>query len=248
MRLWSMALSTSWILWLRGELERGACRSHATRRKELLPNCARAEVSPDAGAASRSSGSPLAYARYRREGCRSPGDHPAGHGEATGQGARVGRGFSGAFSSIPSVSPPTAAPASSAAYLGGHSYRSTGFPMSYSPSRGHGTPRAGKLRALGRPEPCGSATQGLPQCLLELAAGAGIASRDPSYNHRAPLHCCNVARASTGVTGAHMPGDKTRELWEHLRLPEIKAQLGLKMADSVTSTLRLQLMPVKKKQ
>ena len=48
--------------------------------------------------------------------------------------------------------------------------------------------------------------------------------------------------------GAHMPGDKTRELWEHLRLPEIKAQLGLKMADSVTSTLRLQLMPVKKKQ
>ena len=57
-----------------------------------------------------------------------------------------------------------------------------------------------------------------------------------------------VARASTGVTGAHMPGDKTRELWEHLRLPEIKAQLGLKMADSVTSTLRLQLMPVKNKQ
>ena len=190
----------------------------------------------------------MAYARYRREGSRSPGDHPAGHGEATRQGARVGRGFSGAFSSIPSVSRPTAAPASSAAYLGGHSYKSTGFQMTYSPSRGHGTPRAGKLRALGRPEPCGSATQGLPQCLLELAAGAGIASRDPSYNRRAPLHCCNVARASTGVTGAHMPGDKTRELWEHLRLPEIKAQLGLKMADSVTSTLRLQLMPVKKKQ
>ena len=95
--------------------------------------------------------------------------------------------------------------------------------MSYSPSRDHGTSRAGKLRALGRPEPCGSATQGLPQCLLGLAAGAGIANDDPSYNHRAPLHCCNVARASTGVTGAHMPGDKTRELWEHLRLPEVKA-------------------------
>ena len=218
-----MALSTAWILWLRGELERGACRSHATRRKELLPNCARAEISPDACAASRSSGSPLAYARYRREGSRAPSAHPAGHGEATGQGARVGRGFSGAFSSIPSVSRPTAAPASSATNLGGHSYRSTGFPMSYSPSRGHGTPRAGKLRALGRPEPCGSATQGLPQCLLGLAAGEGIANRDPSYNHRAPLHCCNVVRASTGVMGAHMPGDKTRELWEHLRLPEVKA-------------------------
>ena len=57
-----------------------------------------------------------------------------------------------------------------------------------------------------------------------------------------------MVRASTGVMGAHMPGDKTRELWEHLWLPEIKAQLGLKMADSVTSTLRLQLIPVKKKQ
>ena len=190
----------------------------------------------------------MAYARYRQEGSRAPGDHPAGHGEATRRGARAGRGFSGAFSSTPSVSRPPAAPASSAAFLQGHSYRSTGFQMSYSPSRDHGTPRAGKLRALGRPEPCGSATQGLPQCLLGLAAGAGIANGDPSYNHRAPLHCCNVVRASTGVTGAHMPGDKTRELWEHLRLPEIKAQLGLKMADSVTSTLRLQLMPVKKKQ
>ena len=190
----------------------------------------------------------MAYARYRREGSKAPGDHPAGHGEATRQGARVGRGFSGAFPALVSVSRPPAAPASSATNLGGYSYRSTGFQMTYSPSRGHGTPRAGKLRALGRPEPCGSATQGLPQCLLGLAAGEGIANRDTSYNHRAPLHCCNVVRASTGVMGAHMPGDKTRELWEHLRLPEIKAQLGLKMADSVTSTLRLQLMPVKKKQ
>ena len=145
----------------------------------------------------------MAYARYRREGCRAPGDHPAGHGEATRQGARVGRGFSGAFSSMPSASRPPAAPASSAAFLQGHSYRSTGFQMSYSPSRDHGTSRAGKLRALGRPEPCGSATQGLPQCLLELAAGAGIASRDPSYNHRAPLHCCmwrGPPRASRGRT------------------------------------------------
>ena len=198
-----MALSTAWILWLRGELERGACRSHATGPKELLPNCARAEISPDACAASRSSGSPSACARGSRERPAAPGDHPTGHGEATRQGARVGRGSSGAFCRSTSVSPPTAAPASAAAYLGGYSYRSTGFQMTYSPSRGHGTPRAGKLRALGRPEPCGSATQGLPQCLLGLAAGAGIANGDPSHNHRAPLHCCNVARRGEGLHGRH---------------------------------------------
>ena len=178
-RLWSMALSTAWILWLRDGLERGAYLSHATRRKELLPNCARAEISPDACAASRSSGSPLAYACGSRERPAAPSDHPTGHGEATTQGARVERGFSGAFCRSTSVSPPTAAPASSATNLGGYSYRSMGFQMTYSSSRGHGIPRAGKPRALGRPEPCGSATQGLPQCLLRLAAGAGIANRDP---------------------------------------------------------------------
>jgi len=96
--------------------------------------------------------------------------------------------------------------------------------MTHSSSRGQGIPRAGKLRALGRPESCGRATQGLPQCLLGLAAGAGIANRDPSYNHRGPPYCYNVMRASTCVMGAHVPGDKTRELWGHLWLPKISAR------------------------
>ena len=120
-----------------------------------------------------------------------------------------------------SASPPTVTPASSATYLQGHSYRSTGFLMTCSPSRGQGTARAGKLRALGRPEPCGSVAQGLPQCLLGLAAGA---NRDPSYNHRGPPYCYNVMRASSCVMGAHVPGDKTRELWGHLWLPNISAR------------------------
>ena len=74
-----MALFTAWILWLFDVLARGAGWYHATRPKELLQNCTRAEYSPDACAASRDLGSPLAYARYRREGSRAPGDHPTGH-------------------------------------------------------------------------------------------------------------------------------------------------------------------------
>ena len=81
-------------------------------------------------------GSPLAYARQCRERSRAPTDHPTGHVEATRQGARVQRGFSGAFPSIPSVSRSTATPPSSGTFLESHSYRSLGCQMVSPLSRG----------------------------------------------------------------------------------------------------------------